>query len=82
MKCQSFFLAKLKQIIQNVVNFYSTAFISLCDQVPSSVHSGLIKGKLSIFRGGNSDKMVLPPFLKGVYSKRKNLLPLGAISFL
>ena len=28
-------------------------------------------------------KMVLPPFLKGVYSKKKkNLLPLGANSFL
>ena len=26
------------------------------------------------FRGGNSIEMFLPPFWKGVYSKRKNLL--------
>ena len=35
-----------------------------------------------IFKGDNSVKVVLPPILKDVYSKRKKMLPLGANAFL
>ena len=36
-----------------------------------------IKEKRYIFRGGNSVKIVMPPFWKGVYSKMQELAPIG-----
>ena len=43
--------------------------------------SSLLKGTVYAFRVGNFVKVVLPPFLKGVYSKRKEFAPTGSKVF-
>ena len=48
----------------------------------SSADYGAFKGNGYIFRGDNCVEIVLPPFCKGMYSKRKYLLPWGVFFFL
>ena len=57
--------------------------LTVCQYHMSCVkRKGVFNGKCISFKGGNSVKIVLPPFRKGSTLKGKNLLPLGANSFL